>query len=396
MNHPARWVIATVALCVWPVGFLPAQELFSPTQNPISGARVFRTKGCSECHAVNGVGGQVGPDLARIPRPRSFYDLAAAMWNHYPRMAARMRELGISRPTLYPRETNDLIAFLYTLDYFDPPGNVEIGKRLFAEKGCVICHQVGGTGGVIGPNLDFLKQYGSPILVATAMWNHGPAMAESMRARGIARPTFRGSELNDLIAYLKSASPAPAEEPMYVLPGRAEEGRRLFDEKQCGVCHSVRGKGGKVGPDLAERGLHRSLTEFAAAMWNKTPAMLEAMKARGISLPSLESQEMADIVAYLYAVGYFAEPGDSRRGEQLVAAKGCLECHAVRGKGGKGAGDLARRKRLLSPAAVTAVMWNHALTMEEQGKLEKTSWPLFTPEEMADLVAYLQALRGGP
>lgn len=372
---------------------MSAQELFSPTQNPVAGSRVFRVKGCAQCHAVNGVGGEIGPDLARIPRPRSFYDLAAAMWNHFPRMAAQMRSMKVSRPHLYPRETADLIAFLYTLNYFDRPGDLEAGSRLFSEKRCVICHQVGGTGGVIGPNLDFLKQYGSPIFVATAMWNHGPAMAEAMRARGIQRPTFKGSELNDLIAYLKSASPEPVEEPLYVLPGRAEEGRQLFGEKQCRACHSVEGKGGQLGPDLAERGLHRSLTEFAAAMWNKTPAMIKAMKAKGISLPQLEPQEMADIVAYLYSVRYFAEPGEPRKGEKLVTIKGCLRCHSVRGKGGDSAGDLARTKRSLSPPTVISVLWNHALDMDEQTNVEKGTWPHFRPEEMADLVAYLQTLK---
>ena len=80
-----------------------------------------------------------------------------------------------------------------------------------------------------------------------------------------------------------------------------------------------------MGPDLAERGLHKSLTEFAAAMWNKIPAMIAAMKAKGIAAPQLQPQEMADIVAYLYSVRYFADPGDPRRGEQLVTAKGCLK-----------------------------------------------------------------------
>ncbi len=393
MNQATRWIIAAVALLMWPVGAPSAQELFSPTQNPVAGSRVFRVKGCAQCHAVNGVGGGIGPDLARIPRPRSFYDLAAALWNHFPRMARQMRRIKISRPHLYPRETADLIAFLYTLNYFDPPGDLKAGQRLFVEKRCVVCHQVGGTGGVVGPNLDFLKQYGSPIFVATAMWNHGPAMAEAMRARGITRPTFKGSELLDLIAHLKSASPAPVEEPLYVLPGRAEEGRQLFGEKQCRVCHSVRGKGGEVGPDLAERGLHRSLTEFAASMWNKTPAMLQVMKARGILLPQLRPQEMADIVAYLYSVRYFAEPGDPQQGSALVADKGCLKCHSLRGKGGETAGDLARPKRLLSPAAVVSVMWNHALVMEEQTGVEKRSWPQFSSKEMANLVSYLQSLR---
>lgn len=393
MGWFVRWIIAALLLFLSSPVLAAEDALFSPTQDPIAGSRIFGAKGCARCHAINGVGGKVGPDLGRIPRPRSFYDLAAAMWNHFPRMAARMKELGVTRPHLDTRETGHLIAFLYTLNYFDPPGSPKAGKKLFTQKRCVVCHQVGGTGGVVGPNLDFLKQYGSPIFVATAMWNHGPAMAEAMRARGITRPTFTATELIDLIAYLKAASPTPVEEPLFVLPGRAEEGHRLFVERGCHACHGVRGEGGKVGPDLAERGLHKSLTEFAAAMWNKIPAMMAAMKDIGIAVPRLEPQEMADIVAYLYSVQYFAESGDPRRGEELVTARGCLGCHPVRGKGGKKAGDLARATRFPSPAAAVAAMWNHALIMEEVVPPQKTAWPQFRPDEMADLVAYLQELR---
>ena len=395
MKHVITPAVTCVVLLLWSVGSLSAQELFGPGQDPVAGSRVFGAKGCVQCHAVSGVGGQIGPDLGRIPHSRSFYDLAAAMWNHFPRMAERMKELKIPRPHLDAREAGHLIAFLYTLHYFEPPGNPEIGKKLFTQKRCVVCHQVGGTGGVVGPNLDFLKQYGSPIFIATAMWNHGPAMAEAMRARGISRPTFKGTELVDLIAYLKAASPTLVVEPLYVLPGRADEGRRLFRGKRCAECHSVRGEGARVGPDLAERAIDQSLTEFAAAMWNKVPTMMQVMKARGISVPQLLPQEMADIVAYLYSEQYFAGPGEPGRGGELVAGKGCLSCHAVRGKGGKTAGDLVRPEPLRAPAAVVAAMWNHAMIMQELAREKKVAWPYFSPEEMADLVAYLQSLRRG-
>src|SRR3989338_1428939 len=158
--------VAASVLLLWGSQAALAPSLFRPTHGPLAGSRVFGTKGCVKCHAVNGVGGKVGPDLGRVPRPRSFYELGAAMWNHLPKMAERMRELGIARPQLNPRETGDLIGFLYTLDYFDPPGNVEAGRRHFTEKKCVVCHQAGGTGGVVGPNLNFLQQFGSPILIA--------------------------------------------------------------------------------------------------------------------------------------------------------------------------------------------------------------------------------------
>jgi mono/diheme cytochrome c family protein len=386
---PASAVLAVALLSLGLPTVAPAQPLFGPTQDPLAGSRVFGSKGCARCHAVKGVGGGIGPDLGRIARPRSFYDLAAAMWNHLPRMSDRMRQLGIPRPALDRTEAGDLIAFLFTLDYFDTPGDAAAGQRLFAAKRCIVCHQVGGVGGVLGPNLDLLGQYGSPIFVAAAMWNHGPAMSEAMRARGIARPAFEGSELRDLIAYLRTAAPVTGQEPLHLLPGRADQGRRLFVDKRCIACHGAGGQGGGTAPDLAERGRQRSLLDFAAAMWNKAPAMIEAMKARGVPLPELRAEEMADLVAYLYAVRYFAEPGDPRRGRERAADRGCLDCHSVLGTGGRKAGDLAQATSGESPAGIVAALWNHSRLPEQR----KGAWPEFRPEEMADLVAFLQAVR---
>jgi cytochrome c2 len=245
---------------------------------------------------------------------------------------------------------------------------------------------------VVGPNLDFLRHFGSPILIAAELWNHGPAMAEAMRAKGIARPTFKDVELRDLIAYHKAASPAHAEEPLYILPGRADEGRLLFREKGCILCHSVGGEGGRVGPDLAERGLNWSLTQFAAAMWNKAPAMMREMKARTISVPRLQAREMADLVAYLYSVRYFADPADARKGRELVTAKGCLGCHSLGGTGGKVGPDLAQVKGLDSAVAVIAALWNHGFVMAERAERRQVTWPRLRPEEMAHLVAFLQTV----
>ncbi|HET8529563.1 MAG TPA: c-type cytochrome [Methylomirabilota bacterium] len=385
-----RWTVLTVSILVASLGVASAQPVLSPSQDPLAGSRVFGSKGCVKCHSVNGVGGKVAPDLARTMRPRSFVDLATAMWNHIPNMTDRMKQLGIARPQLDSKEAGDLVGFLYTLNYFDPAGNADAGKRLFSEKRCIVCHTVRGVGGVVGPNLDHLQQFRSPIFVASAMWNHGPQMAEKMKERGIARPVFTAKELQDLIAYLAPATGGPEEGPLYVLPGRAESGRQLFAEKRCVECHAVGGAGGRVGPDLVERGVRQSSTEFAATIWNKAPAMAAAMQSRGIALPQLTPEQMADIVAYLYSVRYFAS-GSVQPGYAVASQKGCLNCHALRGERGKTASDLTKAKGLDSPAAVLAALWNHTLvTPTVSGK--KLDWPGFTPQEMADLIAMLQSV----
>jgi cytochrome c1 len=136
------------------------------------------------------------------------------------------------------------------------------------------------------------------------------------------------------------------------------------------------------------------MVQFAANMWNKAPAMTKEMARRKIPLPQLNAGEMADIVGYLYSVQYFARPGDARRGQELLSSKGCLRCHAVRGKGGNVGPDFERAKELDQPVTVVAAMWNHASGMAEKMREKAVTWPAFTEQEMGDLVAYLQTFGG--
>lgn len=369
-------------------GLATAQSHTTPTQNALAGSRVFGSKGCILCHAIGGLGGTEGPDLARTSRSRTFYDLAAAMWNHLPTMVRRMEELDVERPQLNERETGDLIAFLYSQDFFDPPGNSEQGKQIFANKQCINCHQVGGVGGVVGPDLAVLGRTVAPIQVATAMWNHAPSMIAAMGASGIERPRFSAQELNDLIAYIEAQEAAVPSAPLHVLPGLAGEGSRAFAEKGCADCHAVRGVGGGTAPDLAQRGRNSSMLGFAAAMWNKAPAMTAAMRSRGIAPPQLSPEEMADLVGFLYSVNYFAQPGTSAEGRRLVGAKGCAQCHALDGRGGNGAPDLSRLRTMGTPAAVIAALWNHGAVAGRSTDV-RSSWPTLTPGDIASLTAFL-------
>ncbi len=371
------WLVA-------PLAFTSAETPSSQGQDPLGGARIFRQKGCLKCHAVRGLGGTEGPDLARVHQSRSLYDLAAAMWNHLPRMTARMQQLGISRPALEAGEAADLIAFLYTLDYFDPPGDFDAGQRVFQQKRCITCHQIRGTGGLVGPNLDAISSVPSAISIASAMWNHGAGMTARMRERGIDRPVLTAADFRHLLAFL-APDPRGLEGRVYVLPGRAAEGLQLFASKKCIACHRVAGQGGQGGPDLADRARGQSLLEFAATMWNKRAAMSEAVKARGIELPQLRPEETADIVAYLYSVRYFPQAGNAGKGAAIAGSPGCRQCHAGRDTA------VIRATGPKSVAAVTAALWNHVAVPVPASDGPKTVWPSLTAGETADLAALLNS-----
>src|SRR3990170_2471317 len=56
-------------------------------------------------------------------------------------------------------------------------------------------------------------------------------------------------------------------EHVYAAPGNPKRGEDLFTKKRCVECHSIRGHGGSIGPDLGIK-LKGSLTQITGAMWN--------------------------------------------------------------------------------------------------------------------------------
>jgi len=164
-----------------------------------SGRKLFVQKGCAQCHSPRSE-----VDLSKKKDfPRTLAQLAGMMWNHSYQMWRGMEEKGIGRPTLSPQEMADLVAYLFSTQYFDEPGNPEEGKKVFIRKQCNLCH----TKGAPAPNLTSLKGQISPILMAQAMWNHGPEMLEKMRRAKVPWIKVEGKEMADLMEYLNRGMP---------------------------------------------------------------------------------------------------------------------------------------------------------------------------------------------
>lgn len=363
--------------------------------DPVEGGRLFIQKGCFGCHAVQGVGGTIGPDLGRGIPNRPLLEIAGVMWNHSPRMDQVFRERRMPRPVLEPAEMANLLAFLYYLGSFDPPGDPGTGARLFAQKGCQGCHALGGRGGRVGPALDRFGQYATPLPLTAALWNRGPAMAAKMREKGVPRPSFQRNDIPDLLAYIRSASGVAGR--TYAVPGNPRRGEELFTQKRCVECHAVHGEGGKVGPDLGVE-LRGGLTRIAGTMWNHGPKMWATMAERGIEVPALKTEEMADLISYLYFLQFVEPRGDVRRGAAVYRDKACGACHV--GVAGM-KGGAPRLEQLIqkfdSPLALVTAMWNHAGKMQAAAAERNLAWPALKGGEMADLVAHLfaQAQKGG-
>jgi cytochrome c2 len=346
------------------------------------GWNVFAAKKCNLCHSIWGEGGKGGPDLGALPE---FYvspsQLTALMWNHGPEMWGKMEARKISPPKMTPKEMADLFAFLYFIRYMDEPGAPLKGKLLIETKACMKCHTVKD-----GKKEDLSRwgMYVNPIIWAQMMWNHAVQMEQEMKKKGLSRIEFKGNEMVDLIAYIRDASLTV--ERAYLSPADSQSGKNLFGKKGCILCHAT----GKE-LDLSNRkDFPRTLGQLAGALWNHSHEMWKGMKEKGMAPADLSPQEMADLVAYLFSIRYFDEPGDPERGRMIFVKKQCQRCHVKEAK----KQDLSAFKGKISPILMAQALWNHGPEMLEHMRMAKVSWQRIDAKEMVDLMEYIN--RGMP
>jgi mono/diheme cytochrome c family protein len=110
--------------------------------DPDRGWKIFRTKSCIVCHSVKGKGGRAGSELGpNHRRPFTVVQFSALMWNHSPEMWKAPEVPAIPRPTFQGQEIADLVAFLSSLQFFEPLGSQHTGETIFGERGCDTCQQ---------------------------------------------------------------------------------------------------------------------------------------------------------------------------------------------------------------------------------------------------------------
>jgi mono/diheme cytochrome c family protein len=126
---------------------IPRPELAS------EGEKVYQAKGCASCHAIKGVGANVGPDLGRIAsktNPTWLFNWIKNPRTYHPTTV--MPNLGLT-----DQETLAVVSYLQkfkwdnvnlnqTLDLKDTK-TIEKGKELIKAYGCASCHNIAGIEG---------------------------------------------------------------------------------------------------------------------------------------------------------------------------------------------------------------------------------------------------------
>jgi len=366
------------------------------TMEPTRGHEIFVAKHCDRCHSVWGVGSTQGPDLGRSALASDMYELAGYFWNHSPKMLDRVKRQGLPWPTFTADEMGAFLSYLYALNLLDDPGDPDSGLRLLENKHCLDCHRLGGRGGTLGGSLDRFASWTNPVPLAQAMWNAGSRMRAAQRERDIRMPVFEDRDMADIQAAIRRWGAAGARGIRYLNPPDPERGGRLYRTRRCVHCHGARADGGAAGPSLLDASRRKHLGAMAGSLWNHAFAMEREMAAQGISLPRFKGQDMADILGYIYFIGFTGTTGGSaERGRALFAQRGCVQCHSVAGTGLAPGPPLKRLAELPSPVALVAAMWNHVPQMRRWMEVQALAWPQFRDREIKDIWLYVRSSGAG-
>lgn len=175
-------------------------------------------------------------------------------------------------------------------------GDPARGQDIFAAKQCGRCHRPPPEASV-GPPLPVLRRPQGAYELAGQLWNHAPAMFTVLRIEGLEWPRIDASDMANLMAYLQAdAARDPVADPV--------KGQMILVAKGCLKCHTWKGEGARIGPELTERrSRFAPAATWAATMWAHTPRMAKVALERSIVYPRFTADEMVHLLGFLRGEG---------------------------------------------------------------------------------------------
>jgi cytochrome c2 len=151
--------------------------------DPASGEAPFKAI-CARCHT-----GSLSLD-ARLSN-MTLTDVAAAMWNHVPKMK--------DAPHTSQEDMRKIVAYVWERQYLGPGGNRARGAKAFETKRCVVCHDDPKSG---APKFPSGNTKYTTVSMIHVLWTHGPQMLDKMKDKGVAWPRLTPDDVANLAEYL--------------------------------------------------------------------------------------------------------------------------------------------------------------------------------------------------
>lgn len=178
-----------------------------------------------------------------------------------------------TRPAIPPPPHDPLNTFS---DWYSKNGGDESliaqGEKLFRKKkSCLACHQLDDEGGLLGPDLTRAGFSYTPEWIFTWIGNPQRIKPQSkMPNLGLDNQECRS--ITAFLASLKGEKLKGKWKDYMASPGDPVKGEKLFFDSEgkanCGKCHSVKGQGGKVGPQLGFVGTSRTQAFLLESIMN--------------------------------------------------------------------------------------------------------------------------------
>jgi mono/diheme cytochrome c family protein len=396
----------------------------------------FRQMFCSTCHSLavtragetKLIGGDVGPELTKVGSKVNPDWLIA--WLRDPQgylLHTRMPRYGWSDEDLYKvtqyiatkLTDSDLLTGIPQLGQ-PTEQEIQLGHRLFLEKGCASCHLIDGLnpqkdfgpdlsalGGKNASDLDFGAAKIPHHLVAYIKAKLQDPTSVNPAAR-MPQYNWNQADLDAITTAILSMKGAPATSALQnlVVP-RKEVGfhptgsfAEVYERYKCYTCHKFTGYGGDLAPDLTYEGSRAQrqwIVDFLKNPQTLRPTLILRMPQFNMS--DKDAATLADYMSMvLQHPAANPEAVDAKQftpamvalGKQLYEVKyQCQSCHTIGVTGGYVGPNLNNAGGWLTAA------WIEAWLRNPQALIPDTIEPRrnFTEDEVRALTAYLMTLR---
>ncbi len=394
----------------------------------------FRQMFCSTCHSlavVRGgetqlIGGDIGPELTKVGSKVTKDWLVFWLRNPQAYLShALMPRYGWSDEDLY-KVTRYVMDRLTDPDLLkDIPkqseaqaADVQLGTRLFQEKGCSSCHVIAGikTQQDFGPDLsaegaktvsqlDFGDSKIPRALIAFMKSKISDPVSVNPNAR-MPQYHFKEGDVEALITAtlsMKGIQSTPGIGSLVIQASTPEyhpsgDFGQSYERYKCYVCHKFLGYGGTLAPDLSyegSRAQRRWIVDFLKNPQTLRPTLIFRMPQFNVT--DQEANTLADYLGMVFQSGAIDlsaasqfTPDQAAAGKQLYDVKyQCQSCHTIGAAGGYVGPNLVNAGNWLNPA------WVQGWLKDPQALVPDAIEPhrAFTPEEIQSLTAYLTTLK---